>query len=99
MWRPGCASRAAGSHAEREAGSDVGRHQLARHASAHGVDKVCAGAVHGDDDVRFERFELGHRLVDVVLRRGDEMESADDRMQLRDPDTAIACLMVLISPT
>ena len=34
MWRLGCTSPAAGSHAEREAGADVGRHQLARHAPA-----------------------------------------------------------------
>ena len=45
--------------------------------------KSDAGAVHRDDDVGLERLELGHRAFDVVRRRGDEMKSADHRVQLR----------------
>lgn len=76
--------KAAVLHAEREARADVSRHQLGRHASAHSLDELCAGAVHRDDDLGLERSELGHGLLDVLVGCGDEVKSADYRMELRD---------------
>jgi hypothetical protein len=40
------------------------------------------GAVHWDDDVGLERRELGHCMLNIFLWRGDEMKSADNRMEL-----------------
>src|SRR6188768_262323 len=78
-WRPSAAS-----HAERKARAYVGRYQLVWHAPTHGLDKVRAGAVDWNDDVRLERFKLSDRMLDILLRRSYKVKSADHRMELRD---------------
>src|SRR5580704_13617143 len=56
--------------------------QLVRHLLAHRLVEVGATAMHGDHDLRLELADLGHDRIEILLRRGPQVEAADDRVDL-----------------
>src|SRR4029077_17104129 len=58
------------------------RHELIGHLVAQSNGEPRPGAVHRDQHVRIDRFELDDGLPQVVLIGGEQVETAKDGMHL-----------------
>src|SRR5690348_6930677 len=81
----GCARTTTRSRGEGEAAPGGAEDQLLRHLPFGEVDEVLSAAMHRQDVVEIERFQLRHHLAQIVVRRRRQVESADKGIDLVDP--------------
>src|SRR5262245_66136518 len=70
------------SCAKGQAGAGRWLYELVWHRFANGADEVVAAAMHRDDDIGIEGLDLADHLLDVIVGRCPEMETADQSVHL-----------------
>src|SRR5262245_34864314 len=68
--------------AEADPAAGCRNEQLVRHLLTHCLNEVIAAAMHGNYHIRIERFDFADDLVEIILRRRSQMESAHQCVDL-----------------
>ena len=80
------------------AAAGAAKHQFLGHLLHGEIDEVLPAAMHWHHELEVELLQLRHNLVQIVVRRREEVKAADQRVDLFDTADLLGTLQRVDNP-